>query len=105
MDMNNDELVRFNPILAKALAEAEEENADPHVPDEFLRELVAVSVKVGISPDKIYAMIKTGRILTNDNMKLLSKADIKEWQDCCREYDRLAGTKVRAAKRHRQSVF
>ena len=103
--MNNDELVRFNPILAKALAEAEKENADPHVPDEFLRELVAVSVKVGISPDKIYAMIKTGRILTNDNMKLLSKADIKEWQDCCREYDRLAGTKVRAAKRHRQSVF
>jgi hypothetical protein len=39
--------------------------------------------------------------LTNDNMKLLSKADIKEWQDCCREYDRLAGTKVRAAKRRR----
>ena len=103
--MNNDELVRFNPILAKALAQVEQENVDPHVPNEFLRELVAVSVKVGVSPDKIYAMIKTGRILTNHNMKLLSNADIKEWQDCCREYDRLAGTKVRAAKRHRQSVF
>jgi hypothetical protein len=28
IDMNNDELVRFNPILAKALAQAEEENVD-----------------------------------------------------------------------------
>jgi len=99
--MNNDELIRFNPILANALAQAEEENVDPHVPNEFLRELVAVSVKVGVSPDKIYAMIKTGRILTNDNMKLLSNADIKEWQDSCHEYDSLAGTKVRAAKRRR----
>jgi hypothetical protein len=71
------------------------------VANEYLRELVAVSVKVGILPDKIYAMIKTGRILTNDNMKLLSKADIKEWQDSCHEYDRLAGTKVRATKRRR----
>jgi hypothetical protein len=29
MDMNNDELIGFNPILAKALAQAEEENVDP----------------------------------------------------------------------------
>jgi hypothetical protein len=99
--MNNDELIRFNPILAKALARAEEENVDPHMPNEYLRELVAASVKVGVSPDKIYAMIKTGRILTHDNMKLLSIADIREWQDSCHEYDRLAGPKVRAAKRRR----
>jgi hypothetical protein len=88
--MNNDELIRFNPILAEALAQAEEENVDQ--PVEFLRELVAVTVKTGVSPEKIYAVIKTGRILTADNMKFLSKADIKEWQDACHEYERLAGT-------------
>jgi hypothetical protein len=89
--MNTDELIRFNPILAEALAKAEE-NSDPDVPKDYLRELVAVSVRSGVEPSKIYAVIKTGRILTAENMKLLSKADIKEWEDACREYNRLAGT-------------
>jgi hypothetical protein len=99
--MNHEELIRFNPILAKALAQVEEEDLNESVPSEYLRELVALSVKAGVSPVVIYAMIKTGRILTDENMKFLSKAEIKEWQDACREYDRLAGTNVRSTKRRR----
>jgi len=96
--MNSEELIQFNPILAKALADVEAVNRDPHVPKEILRELVATAVKAGISPDKIYAVIKTGRILTIDNMKFLSENDIKEWQDAAREYDRLANTETPASE-------
>jgi hypothetical protein len=90
--MNNDELIKFNPILAEAVAEAEKgiywAGAGDH-----LRELVASSVRTGIPADRIYAIIKTGRILTANNIKMLTEADIKEWQDARHEYDRLAGTK------------
>jgi hypothetical protein len=91
--MNIDELINFNPILAKALAQAEE-TEDPVVPRDFMRKQVASCVHAGVSPDKIYAVIKTGRMLTEKNMKLLTKADIKEWQDACLEYDRLADPKT-----------
>ena len=40
-------------------------------------EIVAICVSAGAPPAKIYATIKTGRMLTTENMKLLSKADIK----------------------------
>ena len=63
-------------------------------PLEFLRDFVAAAVRTGLEPAKIYAAIKTGRILTKENMKLLTKADIKEWQDAAREYDKLANTKT-----------
>lgn len=92
--MNREELIQFNPILAKALADAEAVNAGPHATDEILRELVALAVKTGMPPNKIYAVIKTGRILTMDNMKFLSEDDVKQWQDAAREYDGLADTKV-----------
>lgn len=97
--MNTDELIQFNPILAKALAEAEE-NADSNVAKECLRELVAVSVRTGVEPKKIYAVIKTGRILTAENMKFLSKADIKEWSNACDEYDKLVtGIEMNSTKK------
>ncbi len=85
--MNNDELIRFNPILAKALAETE--TAEPPEAAPYLRELVALCVKTGVRPSVIYAMIKTGRMVTQQNMKLLSKSDLKEWRDAYDEYDRL----------------
>jgi hypothetical protein len=57
--------------LAKALADVEAADADQNELREILRELVAVTVKAGMSPDKIYAVIKTGRIRTTENMKFL----------------------------------
>lgn len=96
--MDNDELIRFNPILAKALAKAEKEHSQEgsagKAAIEFLREFVALAVKTGTEPATIYATIKTGRIVTNENMKLLTKADIKEWQDATREYDELSSQKT-----------
>ena len=93
--MNCDELIAFNPILANALARAEE-NSEPY--SYLLRELVATCVRAGVSPDKIYAVIKTGRILTEDNMKLLTKAEIKEWKDACSEYHRLVAEKPKIVR-------
>jgi hypothetical protein len=88
--MNNDDLIQFNPILAKALADVDAADSNPEFTKEILRELVAVAIKTGMPPDKIYAVIKTGRILTIDNMKFLSNDEINEWQDAAREYDELA---------------
>jgi hypothetical protein len=86
--MTVDELVRFNPILANAFAQFEAEN-DPEVSG-CMQSLVAIAVKTGVEPEKIYATIKTGRMLTTENMKFLSKAELKEWQGAGEEYRRLA---------------
>jgi hypothetical protein len=88
--MNNDDLIQFNPILAKAPADVEAADSNPNFNKEILRELVAAAIKTGMPPDKIYAVIKTGRILTFENMKFLSNDEIDEWQDAAREYDELA---------------
>ena len=105
ISMNNDELISFNAILAKALAQAEKEHSQKGSVGiaviEFLREFVALAVKTGVEPAKIYATIKTGRILTTKNMKLLTKADIREWQDAVQEYDELANTKTPATEERR----
>ena len=96
-------LVAFNPVLAQAVKDAESPNSRTYaywgLALEHLREMVAIAVRAGVEPSKIYAMIKTGRVLSDDNMKFLSKADIKEWADAAREYDQL--TKHRAAKRNK----
>jgi hypothetical protein len=103
--MNIDELIRFNPILAKALAEADaqavEECGPEILKDPYFHTIIAASVQSGIGPDMIYAMIKTGRIVTKQNMKLLTKADIKEWQDACLEYGSLSGTETSVATEHK----
>jgi hypothetical protein len=90
MNMNEQELIQFNPILAEALAKVERENREARNSKGFLRSLVASGVKAGMAPEKIYAVIKTGRVLTERNLKFLSKEDIKEWEDACDEYNRLA---------------
>jgi hypothetical protein len=97
--MNNEELISFNPILAEAVAGAEKGIYWAGAGD-YLREIVASSVRAGVPAD-LDATIKTGRILTTNNMKLLTEADIKEWQDACDEYDRLAGTKTPMAKENK----
>lgn len=48
--------------------------------------LVAAMVKAAIDPAQIYAFNKTGRIVTTDNQKLLTKAELTEWEDAIHEY-------------------
>lgn len=40
------------------------------------------------SPALVYATIKTGRMVTEQNYKLLAKADVREWKKYVREYNR-----------------
>lgn len=42
--------------------------------------------KAGICPALIYAYQKTGRIVTQDNQKYLTKAQLKEYQDAIDEW-------------------
>jgi hypothetical protein len=89
--MTENELIQSNPILAEALAKVERENREArNSPKGFLRSLVARCLEAGMAPEKIFAVIKTGRVLTERNLKFLSREDIKEWVDACNEYNRLA---------------
>jgi len=86
--ISDDELVRFNPILAEAFAQFATKNNSWTV--DVLQAFVAAAVKTGAAPEKIYATIKTGRIVTDDNMQFLTESDIEEWQLAVEEYQRLA---------------
>jgi hypothetical protein len=86
--MTDDALLAFNPILKEAF-DRYVDKSDPFVLD-MMRQIVAAAIKTGAAPEKIYATIKTGRMLTKENMKFLSEADIKEWGDAAEEYKRLA---------------
>ncbi len=85
--MSDEALLSFNPILKSAFDKYVEN--DPFTRDLMLT-IVAAAIKTGAAPEKIYATIKTGRMLTTMNMKFLSEADIKEWGDAAEEYLRLA---------------
>jgi hypothetical protein len=86
--MSDDALLSFNPILKSAFDKYVDKN-DPFTRD-LMKQIVAAALKTGAAPEKIYATIKTGRLLTTENMQFLSKADIDEWGDAAEEYKRLA---------------
>ena len=41
-----------------------------------------------INPALIYAFEKTGRIVTEENRKLLSEEDLRDWDDAIEEYNK-----------------
>lgn len=43
----------------------------------------------GIDPALVYAMNKTGRIGTEQNMRFLTDAEIQEWNDAVDEYHQM----------------
>ena len=47
--------------------------------------------KAQIHPALIYAYQKTGRIVSRENSKHLTKAELKEWKDAFDEWHRLHG--------------
>ena len=49
-------------------------------------EMVQAMKEAGIDPAKVYAFEKTGRIVSEDNLHLLSDADLAEWQAAIEEY-------------------
>ena len=59
---------------------------------ERLNEIIVSQLRdSGASESYIYAFKKTGRIVTEENEHLLTKAEYKEWEDAAREYDNAQG--------------
>ena len=91
--MTVDELIEFNPILANALLWAEESCEDRllHI---VSREKVAFYVKSGMSPDAIYAFIKTGVLFNEQDTQHYSVNEIQECINAGMEYLELIRSKV-----------
>lgn len=49
-------------------------------------EIAAIAGEVGVPAQLIYAMKKTGRIVTEENKKFLTPAELEEWNDAIAEY-------------------
>lgn len=58
----------------------------PH-PEHLEHMTVEAMKEAGIDPAFIYAYEKTGRIVTDDNVHLLSEAELVEWDDAIQEYE------------------
>jgi len=50
--------------------------------------MVETMKKVGIRPELVYAYEKTGRIVTEENQRFLTDAELAEWQAALEEYRR-----------------
>jgi DNA-binding transcriptional regulator YhcF (GntR family) len=48
--------------------------------------ILSAAGKAGVRPELIYAMRKTGRIVTASNQDLLTDDELQEWQDAIEEY-------------------
>jgi hypothetical protein len=46
----------------------------------------------GMDSALVYAMNKTGRIVTEQNMRFLTDADLQEWNDAVDEYHQMIGS-------------
>ena len=54
--------------------------------DEMTGQILSAAGKVGVRPELIYAMKKTGRIVTESNQHLLTDEELQEWRDAIEEY-------------------
>jgi hypothetical protein len=54
--------------------------------DEIWKSLLQAVGDSGIDPAIVYAMNKTGRIVTEGNLKFLTDAELQEWNDAVNEY-------------------
>jgi hypothetical protein len=88
--MEQEDAMITNSIILKALEEEEGNPDSPWGEAGACRPFVEAATKANVEAAKIYAAIKTGRILTADNVKLLGEDDLAEWEMFCEEYDELA---------------
>jgi len=54
--------------------------------DEMWKSLLQAAGDSGIDPAIVYAMNKTGRIVTETNVHFLTDAELQEWNDAVDEY-------------------
>jgi hypothetical protein len=77
----------FNPESAVA------ESLSVESQEETWRALVQAAGESGMDPALVYAMNKTGRIVTEQNMQFLTDADLQEWNDAVDEYHQMIGSR------------
>jgi hypothetical protein len=69
-----------------------DENATEPTPtseDDIHQTILSALVKAGSPPEFVYAFDKTGRLVTESNMHLLTPQEYQEWVDAVEEYRRL----------------
>jgi hypothetical protein len=49
--------------------------------------MLKMLAEAGLSPEHLYAVKKTGRIVTRENMQYLTPEDIAEWNAAVQEYE------------------
>jgi hypothetical protein len=54
--------------------------------DEMTGQILSAAGKAGVRPELIYAMKKTGRIVTESNQHLLTDEELQEWQSAIEEH-------------------
>jgi hypothetical protein len=81
-----DDPLFFNPESAVA------EFLSVESQEETWRTLVQAAGESGVDPALVYAMNKTGRIVTEQNMRFLTDADLQEWNDAVDEYHQMIGS-------------
>ncbi len=69
-----------------------DENAAEPTPaseEDIHQTILSVLIKAGSPPEFVYAFEKTGRLVTESNMHLLTPAEYQEWVDAVEEFRRL----------------
>ena len=87
-NMNDNDLLEFNPIISAAFGKFVSENDEEAI--EMVKPILASAIKIGVDPALIYATIKTQRLVTEENIRLLSREDLQEWTGAIEEYEQLA---------------
>jgi hypothetical protein len=64
----------------------DENTPQPIKLQEFHKSMLELMSVSGMRPEIIYAFEKTGRIVTRENMKFLTDADLAEWDSAIAEY-------------------
>ena len=65
-----------------------------HDDSDMFHEMVEAMERVGTRPVLVYAFRKTGRIVTEENAKLLTAEDLAEWHAVCDEWEFLYGSEL-----------
>lgn len=67
----------------------DEDEPKPYDADKFHRQVLEVFKAAGTPRHLVYAWEKTGLMVSEDNHHLLSKKDLREWDEAVEEYWRL----------------
>ena len=66
----------------------DEDRPVPLSDEEYERAVVAAMPQAGLDPAVIYAFKRTDRMVTDGNKHLLSKKELRQWNDAIEEYHR-----------------